>query len=156
MTMKLYEIFIILNPQLKEEEVNSFVQELEQRLSQEEAEIKKHEIKINEQLAYPIKKQKTGHIIRIELLAPPEKDIAKVAKEHTTTNENIFRLLTFNKPEIEEKKDTVIDQIRKKERRRPSEVVTAIPSPIKSTSQSEVKEEADITEIDKKIEELLG
>ena len=153
--MKLYEIFAILNPQLKEEEVNSFVQELEQKLSQEGAEIKKREIKINEQLAYFIKKKNIGHVVKMEILASPEKNIAKMVKEHTATNENIFRLLIFNKPEIEEKKDTIIDQIRKQERRRPAEVTATIPTPAGPENQTKIKEEADITEIDKKIEELL-
>ena len=118
MDKKLYEIFTILSPSLDEARVNSFAQDLVDFLSGQEGEVKNKNIKINERLAYPIKKNFNGHVVKIDVLISAEKDIAKLVKEHTRTNENILRLLCIIRPEIEEREITVIDQIRKQARKK--------------------------------------
>lgn len=169
--MQLYEVFIILKPNLGEGEVESFRQELEQKLASDEVVIDNSETKLSQQLSYPINKQTKGHFVRWEVSAPKSANLAAKINQYLAVNENILRQLVFIRPalkEQEKKPVSVIDQLRRQEqpsrsmstpianqKEEQKKLIEAPMSKSQSPDQSAEKEKADLEEIDKKIEELL-
>lgn len=167
--MKNYDIFTIVDPRLSEEEVSVFIKNLEQSLGSDNVSFKKSEVRLNQRLSYPIKKQKTGHIIEISVEVDDSINIAAMIDEEFKINEKVLRKLVVKSQALatEDKKPvSVIDQLRYQQREKKATFAHRQANPQQQMSHdrqvsTEVEtekieiEKADIKQIDKKIEELL-
>ncbi len=152
--MKLYELHLILTPNLREEEVNNVSAEVSGFLTSQNFNISSTKTKLNERLPYPIKHLRQAHSLNMEIAHEAETVFPEDLEVKLRRNENILRYLVFSKTEQDLKKIKpmpVMDQLKRQERRTAllpkEEVVAAEPK--------KELEPADVERIDKKIEELL-
>jgi len=121
---------------------------------------KNNTVKINQKLSYPIKHQKTGHIVVVRAESEEAVDLSGVLDEKLKTNENVIRKMVFAHPrsaEKERKPVSVIDQLRHQQREdRVGTRKESVSEPQPTKEDTLQREEADTAEIDKKIEELLN
>ncbi len=154
--MENYDITVILHPHVGEKDLQSFVQETEAYLSKENLKIENKEIKPSELLAYPIKKQTQGHLVNFSISSSVKNDILSLMNQYLAPKEGILRRLVISKPDTGKKSSqptSVIDQLRARDKT--SEKTRVETAPVKEKVPEEKKEEADLKEIDEKIEELL-
>ena len=152
--MKLYELQIILTPNLKAEEVNDVSAEISGFLAGQNFSVSASKTKLDERLPYPIKHLRQAHMLNLEITNDGDTAFPEDLAVKLRRNDNILRHLIFSKTEQDLKKIKsmpVMDQLKRKERRTAllpkEEVVVAEP-------RKEL-EPADVERIDKKIEELL-
>lgn len=155
---KQYEITFILSPELKEEEINSYGENLKTSIEKLEGSLKKIGKPEKRNLAYPIKKFQSGYYLAINFLFNPEK--LKELFSSLNLKKEILRYITVLIPE--EKLQPVP---RKKMEKKPQpkagppwmekiEKPTLPGGELKEKVRK--KKEIKIEEIDKKLDEILG
>ena len=152
--MKLYELYLILTPNLKEAEVNDVSAEIGGFLTSQNFNISSTQTKLNERLPYPIKHLRQAHTLNLEITHESDTAFPEDLMVKLRRNDNILRHLIFSKTEQDLKKAKpmlVMDQLKRQERRTAlvpkEEVIVAEPK--------KELEPADVERIDNKIEELL-
>ncbi len=143
---------------MNEAEINEFLEGLKQEVKAEGVEIKSQETKLNQRLAYPIKRQRAGHFVRLSVETNEPADLNRHMSDHVRANEKVMRQFVITaEPRVElPVTESVLGEMRRQERveRKAGRAETPFRSPVSSV-EPEPKPPADIEEIDKKIEELL-
>ena len=153
--MKLYELYIILSPNLKEEEVGNLSSQISGELSKEGFGISSTQVKPNERLTYKIKRFRQCHVLDIEISSPEDKTFPEDLDKSLLHNESVLRHFVYSKSEKDigkAKPFPNFDQIKKSRPERKSSPSASETMPI--TEQKEIQK-IDIEEVDKKLEELL-
>jgi ribosomal protein S6 len=153
--MKLYELYIMLSPNLKEEEINSLSANITSELDKNGFEITSSQIKQNERLTYGIKHFRQTHILNMEISGPDEKSFPEELEKSLLHNENILRHFVYTKSEKNTEKVKPFpnfDQIRTPRQERKSSPVGEISTPAEPKQETQ---KVDLEEVDKKLEELL-
>lgn len=98
--MKEYELTLISQSNLQEEELNSLLQGLSSFIQDKEGILEKQDVKRNVQLPAPIQKHVVGTLatLKFQLAETAVEDLAKKAKEH----KGVLRtfLTIFKKPKV--------------------------------------------------------
>jgi len=129
--MRNYDLTLLLTPEIEIEKANSFFQEFIGFLQLEGAIFDKSSQISKVNLAYPIKKKREAYLAWVSFLGKPE--ILKKIKEKLDFEERVLRFLLVQKVS---KKKKGVRTILKKE----------TPEP---------KEKIEISQLDKKLEEIL-
>lgn len=153
--MKIYELYIILSPNLNEEDINNLSRQITSELEKAGFGVASSQIKQNERLTYDIKHFRQAHVLDIEISSVEDKTFPDELNKALLHNENILRHFVYTKSEKSSEKAKPFpsfDQIRqpKSERKSPS----ATEKPIEDQND-ETQKKVDIEEVDKKLEELL-
>ena len=153
----MYESFTVVHPGMSETEVADFASLLERRMNESNIRPTKKTIRMRQTLAYPIEKQREGHIIELEyLLEASSTNFAELHQE-IRHNEKVLRHLFFGKddkaPEVHRPR-SVLGEMRLEERQRASKR-EGRPLEHEGPRKTHVGEAIDQKEIDRKIEELL-
>ncbi len=139
---KTYELACLLSPDLNEEQYKSWLNRLSDSVTKYKGELI-GEPQIREQkLAYPIAKRLRAYLAVVRYVADtsvPDAVMNKIRHE-----KDVLRFLTINIP---------------KERKRPVKIKKAKPEKVSTVSESQTlpgeQKQDDLTEIDKRIEEIL-
>lgn len=153
--MKLYELYIMLSPNLKEEDINNLSTQITSELDKNGFGVTSSKIKQNERLTYGINHFRQTHVLDMEISGPDEKIFPEELEKTLLHNENILRHFVYTKSEktIEKAKPFPnFDQIRTSRPERKSSPVGEILAP---TEPKQETQKVDIEEVDKKLEELL-
>lgn len=150
-TQRQYELTFILSPNLGEEEISSFEQEVEKNIENLEGTLKKKGKLEKRSLSYPIKKFQSGYHLMVNFLFSPEK-LEKLYSALKHKKEILRYIITV----VPEESSFVKDIKGKKPKKMPkAEKIEKLkeekPSP-KKASKSKTK----LEEIDKKLKEILG
>lgn len=150
-TQRQYELTFILSPNLGEEEISSFEQEIEKNIENLEGTLRKKGRPEKRSLSYPIKKFQSGYYLMVNFLFSPEK-----LEELYSALKHKKEILRYIITVIPEESSSVKDIKGKKPKKIPqAEKIKKLkeekPSP-KKASKSKTK----LEEIDKKLEEILG
>ncbi len=89
--MPAYEALFLVRPDLKEEEQNTLIQNMENLLKENKATIEVSQVYGKRQLAYEIKKFKEGLYYLMQFTSPGE--VCAKLKYACNVNENVLRLL---------------------------------------------------------------
>ncbi len=155
----MYEIFTIVRPSLSEEEVASFVEELEKRIEDGTtgASVVGRKVERDQTLAYPISKQLRGHFVHLEVHVTSGEELSEETSREMQHNEHVLRYLLFRKsPELVRtysSETSVIDRMRTQQ---PGTKDTGDHKRAPAPPAPEEKGEMDVAEVDKKIEELIN
>ena len=90
--MRYYELLYVLQPQLTEEQIKEFMEDVAARIKNGGGEVLKNEVWQKRNLAYPIKKFKQGYYILVHYRSTPE--LPKKIEEYLRIKENVLRFLT--------------------------------------------------------------
>ncbi len=90
-----YELMVIINPSLSEEERNTSIDNLKSILEKYSAKITKEDVWAEKKLAYKINRSETGYYILFELELD-WKNIKEISKE-TNLDRNIWRYMYTKK-----------------------------------------------------------
>ncbi len=153
--MKLYELYIILNPNLKEEDVNNLSAKIASDLEKSGFGITSSQIKQSERLTYKISNFRQAHVLDMEISGPDEKSFPEELDRNLLHNENVLRHFVYSKSEKafgKVKPFPNLDQIRTARPERKSSPVGEVLTP---TEPKQEMQKVDIEEVDKKLEELL-
>lgn len=90
--MQLYETIIVVNPQVTSEEIDSFVQDIEQMITTEKGELQKKENWGKIRLGYPIKKFDEG--IYLYFVYQTKRGIVEKLEKKLKIMELVLRCLT--------------------------------------------------------------
>lgn len=155
-----YEITFILSPELKEEDINSFGEEIKASIEKLGGSLKKIGKPEKRNLAYPIKKFQSGYYLAINSLLIPEK--LKELSSNLKHKKEILRYITvlaleekprpIPKKKIEKKPQPKAGPPWVEKIEKPKEKIEK-PSFAKATGG---KKKIQLEEIDKKLEEILG
>lgn len=181
--MKLYQICIALNPNLKEEEVTGIVEQISESLAKENFSVNSTAIQLTRYLGYPIKHFKQAHLLSMVISTSQDIPFPTQYSQKLKRDENILRHLILVKSEkiVNRKPVSVIEQLRPSFRQShhaidESKVFTGADSGTQSWQETAPRdkgaisdnqknigvlnplnepEKSSLEEIDKKLEELL-
>ncbi len=166
---KQYEINFILTPNLREEEINSFGEEIRKTIESLGGIFKNQEKPEKRKLAYPIKKSEFGYYLAVKFLIDSEK-----LKELFLTLKHKEQILRYMIVSVEEKpfsvrpkRTTETHKSKIKSAKKPKEpnkeigeqIEAAIEPPtIEPSKKVEMPKEKEtkLEDIDKKLDEILG
>lgn len=152
---KQYEINFILTPNLREEEINSFGEEIRKTIDDLGGVFKNQEKPEKRKLAYPIKKSEFGYYLAVKFLIDSDK-----LKELLSTLKHKEQVLRYMIVSAEEKAFPIrherTAEIRKSKikpsAKKPKELDKEINEQIEAPKEKETK----LEDIDKKLDEILG
>jgi len=153
--MKIYELYIILNPNLKEEELDSFSARLSGEMSKNGFGITFSQIKFNERLTHKISRFRQGHILDLEVSCPENKIFPEEIDKNLLHNENVLRHFIYSKSEKmigKAKQFPNFEQIKMPRPEKKFAPIGEISSPAEPRQETQ---KVNIEEVDKKLEELL-
>ncbi len=158
--MKFYEIYFILKPTLRDEEIETLKGQAAEVLHGSGFKITSSETKLAERLSYRINQHERAHTLTLQVSSDDDKTLGPEVERLLKYNENILRQAVFSKNEKELKRTkpvSVIDQLRQRERRVGLQPTHATNRPAGTTSHIKAAKPhaADVEAIDKKLEELL-
>ncbi len=143
---KQYEITLILSPELTEEKINSFQEEIKKIIEKLEGSLKKIGKPEKRNFSYPIKKFQSGYYLTVDFLLNPEKldELYSVLKHKKEIIRYIIILVSEEKLRIAPAK-----------KMRPK--IEKIEKP-KEKAKEKIKKKGGIQleDIDKKLDEILG
>lgn len=148
--MKLYELYLVLKPDLNETEVEKVGAEVTGLWAKNGFEVAASKTKEREHLPYPIKHFTEGHMMNIEFSGSNEAVFPNEAEAALGHNENIIRHMILAKSEKMLKKIKPLPAFETRParpERRPVAITETAP-PTESVPLN-------IEEVDKKLEELL-
>jgi len=155
-TQKEYEITLLLPPVLKDKEISEITQKTKEWIKELEGTPLSEEI-TKRQLAYPINKYQQGFYLSLGFLLEP-KNLPQL-EEKLRLAENILRFLIVQRLT---KKQPVSQTTKPSTSSKPKETKTApqkseeIKEEKTQTPKKPIQEKAQIEELDKKLEEILG
>jgi ribosomal protein S6 len=153
--MKLYELYIIINPNLKEEDVNGLSAQITSELDKNGFGVTSSQIKQKERLTYGMSHFRQAHVLDMEISGPDEKSFPEELDRNLLHNENVLRHFVYAKSEKNAGKAKPFpnfDQIRTSRTERRSSPVGEVLTPAEPKQETQ---KVDIEEVDKKLEELL-
>lgn len=154
--MKLYELYIILNPNLTEEEVNNLSTQITAELDKSGFGVTSSQVKQKERLTYGMNHFRQANILDMEISGPEEKIFPEDLDKSLLHNENILRHFVYTKSEkmiAKIKPFPNFDQIRMSRTERKSSTSGEVSIPTETPKE---EQRVDIEEVDKKLEELLN
>ncbi len=153
--MKLYELYIVLKPNLNEDGLGKFISETTEALSKSGFSITSSKTKLSEYLPYPIKHFIQGHTVDIELSGDTESVFPAEVEAQLRHGENVLRYMLLAKTEKMLKKTKplpVFEPRQYRTERKPTPILETI-TPVAEQKPEVV--EMNTEEVDKKLEELL-
>ncbi|MEK7500983.1 MAG: 30S ribosomal protein S6 [Patescibacteria group bacterium] len=154
--MKLYEIYLAINPNLNEEQTREVADRIGGWLAQSGFDVSPANIKPKEWLSYPIKHFRQAHMATLNISSNAEgAALPAELSNQLKREESILRHLILAKSEADLKRAkplSVMEQLRRAERKT---APAAAESPQPTGPKAEAMTPADLEEIDKKLEELL-
>lgn len=154
--MKLYEIYLAINPNLNEGETQELTSKIGGWLAQNGFNVSPTDIKPKEWLTYPIRHFRQAHTAILNISSAEDAVIPAEISNQIKREDNILRHLVLAKSETDIKRAkplSVMDQLRRAERKT---APAAVESPRATGPKAEEMTPADLEEIDKKLEELLS
>ncbi len=153
--MRLYEIYIVLRPNLNETALNKFTSELTDVLAKSGFDVTASKNKLNEHLPYPINHFNEGHTLDLEISGTEEAVLSSEVENNLRHNENVLRHLILIKSEKMLKKAKPWPSFEPRPFR-PERKPLAVGEHIAPLDQKpEPKMDINVEEVDKKLEELL-
>jgi ribosomal protein S6 len=158
--MKEYEIFTVLDPSLDEAGLDAFAQALSNAVGASGT-VTNKEIRLNQSLAYPLKRHLTGHTVKLELSSEHGESLASAVRSHFSAEERVLRHILLVRSSREKTADepiSIIAEMRGESRAKAREqkiAPTPLTPPLDATASEKKDEQVDEKEIDKRIEELL-
>lgn len=173
--MKNYEFSYIISPELSQEEAEAKAKELEAQIQSKEGVIIKSVKPEAKQLSYRVNKFGTGFFTIVEFQAEPE--VMVVIKETVEKDHQILRSMVLVKnpakrikerrqrvkpitesiAKVEEPKEEVKEEkVKEEPKEEKKEEKEAKKTAVKKAKAEKSKEKADIEDIDKKLDEILG
>lgn len=161
--MKNYELHIVVNPNLTEEQTQILAEKIKGVLPAKEGfEISNAIIKYNQRLSYSIKHFNQSHSINLEIASALDAIFPEEINSILQREENILRHLIFRKSTKEMEKRKAVSAIdfliSKPSRARSRAFRKQEKNLVETSAEAEPKTESaklDLGEIDKKLEELL-
>ncbi|MBI2454470.1 MAG: 30S ribosomal protein S6 [Parcubacteria group bacterium] len=153
--MKLYELYMVLRPDLSEADLGKTVSEATDFCSKNGFEVTASKTKERERLPYPVKHFTEGHMVSMDFSGSNESVFPEEAEAYLRHNENILRHLVMAKSEKMLKKIKPLPAFEPRPFRPERKPVAAGET---ITRGPEIKTEPvplDIEGVDKKLEELL-
>jgi len=129
-----YETILILDPALKEEEINGIENRIKEIIQNENGKLEEVNHWGKKKLAYPVKKRKEGYYIRFVYIASPivVNEIGRISR----ISEQIIKYLTVKVPVIKKKEKKL----------KPQKVEEAPPEVTETVAESKGEENASGTE----------
>ncbi len=152
--MKLYELYIILSPNLKEEEVGNLSSQITEELSKEGFSVTSSQVKPNERLTYKIKRFRQCHVLDMEISSSEDNTFPEDLEKSLLHNENILRHFVYSKSEKDLEKAKPFPNFEQIRKSRPERKSSASSETLPIAEQKQ-EQKVDIEEVDKKLEELL-
>ena len=153
--MKLYEIYLAINPDLNEEQAQELRDKVGGWMTQSGFTVSPTSIKPKEWLTYPIKHFRQAHLAILNISSAEDAVIPPEILNQFKREYNILRHLVLAKSEADLKRTkplSVMEQLRRAERKT---APAAREGPKATEPKTEGMTPADLEEIDKKLEELL-
>ena len=150
-TQRQYELTFILSPNLGEEEISSFEQEIEKNIENLEGTLRKKGRLEKRSLSYPIKKFQSGYHLMVNFLFSPEK-----LEELYSALKHKKEILRYIITVVPEESSFVKDIKGKKPKKIPQAEKIKKPKEEKPSPKKASKGKTKLEEIDKKLEEILG
>lgn len=152
--MRLYEIYIVLRPDLNEEKLGRFTSEFTDGLAKGGFGITSSKTKLAEHLPYPIKHFSQGHTLDMEISGADEAVFPAELEQQLRHGENVLRYMLLAKSEKMLKKARPMPLFEPRPyrlERRPTSVMETAPV----TEQKTESVPVNVEDVDKKLEELL-
>lgn len=141
--MKAYTLSCLISPESSLDEISSFREKINALLQKQESILDKTGKTEKIKLAYPIKNKQEGYLLSLDFQTEPEK--LEVLKKEIGSENEVLRYLIITKKERKGKTRPV---------RKKPKIAEAIQTPERKKSIKEKK--AEIQDLDKKLEEILG
>jgi small subunit ribosomal protein S6 len=137
--MKLYELAFLISPDVKDEELNGYLEKVDNFIKEEGGVMVDSGRPTRIRLSYPIKSQSQAFLVFAIFQLEAEK-IANLDKK-MKADDTILRYLLINKKVVKET---------------PRRVSRRYPLPVKEGSEKTKEEKVGLESIDEKLDEILG
>ena len=161
-TQKIYELALLINPSLPEEELLSLIGNLRNWAKDASCEIVKETVPQKRKLGYSVNKFQSAFLVSLIIKGPS--DVPEILNKKIIAEDNILRHLFVNyaQKELDQLEQTgKAIRIRREVALQPAQATISpiSPTPIKKEAPKEKEEAMDkesLKEIDKRLEEILG
>lgn len=155
-TEKLYEVAYLVSPDVDEAGASALKNEIYQLIVKLGGSVREEFLILRRRLAYPVKKFSSAYLISGYIMLTPEnqKALAKELRIHP----HILRqlLITLTEKSFKRLREKRIPQLPTVTREAKEKVLARRPSAMPKTEKPAEEKKADIAEIERKLDEILG